>query len=355
VATFSWFALGVSKKLSAEEATELATQVAELTKAGLPLGAGLRALAGELASRRLSQVLLGLADRLDAGDDLADAVDALGSRLPLHLRGLILAGLRSGQLPELLEEYVDIERNRADLRRRLCSSVFYPFMLLILMAALAVVMCVFIVPGFESIFRDFRTDLPDLTKMVIQSSRPTAEGMVALAGLLALVPILLVAMPHVRWFSPLLHRIPIIGPLLRWSHAAEFARLMSLLLAQRVPLPDALRLTSAGMNDADLAWGCRRVADDIENGQVLYQRMAAMRQFPRSMISLIEWGQRASALPDGFRASAEMCEGRARSQGSLLATILLPATLLFIVVFVGIVTTALFMPLISLIDKLSSH
>ena len=131
-------------------------------------------------------------------------------------------------------------------------------MLSIFLAVLSVVICDFVIPDFESIFRDFRTDLPDMTKLVIQCSRPMTESILALVVLLAMVPFLLAAMPRVRWLSPLLHRIPMIGPLLRWSHAAQAARLMSLLLEQRVPLADALRLTSDGLSGADLAWGCRQ-------------------------------------------------------------------------------------------------
>ena len=134
---------------------------------------------------------------------------------------------------------------------------------------------------------------------------------------------------------------------------AQFARLMGLLLDEQVPLPDALRLTAEGLRDADLAWGCRRVADDVENGQVLYERMAAMRQFPPSMIPLVEWGQRAPALPDGFRAAAEMFEGRVQSQGSLLEAILLPIMFLLIIAFMGMFIIAMFLPLISLIQRLS--
>jgi len=353
MATFSWPTLDVSRKLSVEEATELAARVAELTKAGLPLGKGLRALAGELASPRLSHVLRTLADRLDAGDDLAAAVDSLHGRLPPHLRGLILAGLRSGRLPEVLEEYVDLEHSQADLRRRLWSSLLYPFVLLAIMTGLAVFARVFIIGAFVSIFKDFKTELPLMTVWFIRSSWPMTMGMLVLLCLMAFVPILLVAAPHVRWLWPALYKIPMMGPLLRWSHAAQFARLMGLLLDQQVPLPDALRLTSDGLRDADLAWGCRRVADDVENGQVLYESMAAMRQFPPSMIPVIEWGQRAPALPDGFRAAAEMFEGRVQSQGSLLEAILLPVMLLLIIGFVGTFVTAMFLPLISLIQKLS--
>ena len=62
---FHWPSLDATRKLSTEEAAELAARVADLTKAGLPLGEGLRALAQELSSRRLNGVLRALADRLD--------------------------------------------------------------------------------------------------------------------------------------------------------------------------------------------------------------------------------------------------------------------------------------------------
>jgi type II secretory pathway component PulF len=350
---FSWPTLDISRKLSAEEAAELAARVAELTKAGLPLGKGLRALAGELASPRLSHVLRTLADRIDAGDDLAVAVDSIGSRLPPHLRGLILAGLRSGRLPDVLEEYVDLEHSQAELQRRLWASLLYPFLLLAIMTALAVFARVFIIGAFVAIFQDFKTDLPFMTLWFIHSSWPMTGGMVALLCLLTFVPVVLAVAPQVRWMWPILYRVPMMGPLLRWSHAAQFSRLMGMLLDQQVPLPDALRLTSEGLRDADLAWGCRRVADEVENGQVLYERMAELPQFPPSMIPVIEWGQRAPALPDSFRAAAEMFEGRVRSQGSLLEALLLPVMLLLIVGFVGTFVTAMFLPLISLIQKLS--
>jgi type II secretory pathway component PulF len=350
---FSWPTLDISRKLSVEEATELAARVAELTKAGLPLGAGLRALAGELTSLRLTHVLLTLADRLDAGNDLAAAIDSLGYRLPPHLRGLILAGLRSGRLPEVLEEYVDLARSQADLRRRLWSSLLYPFFLLAVLTALVVFTRVAIVARYVDIFRDFQTALPPMTVWFILWSWPMTWGILALLCLVTLVPILLAIAPHAGWVWPMLYKIPMIGPVLRWSHLAQFGRMMNLLLEQRVPLPDALQLTSEGLRDANLAAACRDVADEVANGHALYQSLAQRAQFPLSMIPVIEWGQRAPALPDAFRAVAEMFEGRVRSQSPLLEAILLPMMLMVIVTFVGVFLVAMMLPMISLIQKLS--
>jgi type II secretory pathway component PulF len=350
---FSWPSLDASRKLSPEEATELAARMAELTKAGLPLGDGLRALAGELSGRRLPHVLEALASRLDAGADLAAAFDSIGRYLPPHVRGLVLAGLRSGQLAEVLEEYVDLERSQSDMRRRLLASLLYPFVLLALLTGLTVFVQMFITPKFASVFRDFNCTLPEVTVWFIRSSWLATWGTVVLFCLLAAMPFLLAALPSVSSLWSAMYRIPALGPLLRWSHVAQFARLMSLLTGQRVPLPDALRLASAGLRDANLALGCRRVAEDVDNGLPLVESMAAKRQFPASMIPLVEWGQRAPNLPDAFRAIGEMFEGRVRAQGPLLKAILLPVAFLMLVTFVGLFVVAMFLPLISLIQKLS--
>ena len=136
---FHWPGFDSLEKLSAEETAELAARMADLTKAGLPLGDGLRALADELSGRRLRRVLRALADQLDAGVDLAVAVESQSGRLPTCLRGLVLAGLRSGRLAETLEEYVDLQRSQSELRRRLWLSLAYPFILLVFLTLLAVV------------------------------------------------------------------------------------------------------------------------------------------------------------------------------------------------------------------------
>jgi type II secretory pathway component PulF len=327
--------------------------VAELTKAGLPLGPGLRALAEELPGQRLPHVLRGLADRFDAGDDLVAALESQGRMLPTHLRGLMLAGMRSGRLAEVLEEYVELSRGQLELRRRIWLTLAYPFVLLLFVTAFVAFANLYIVRAFEKIFMDFGTCLPGMTILVLKGSGPMMWFFVGLLGLSVLGPLVLWIAPGVGWVWPMLYRVPMIGPLLRWSHLTQFSRLMGMLLEQQVALPDALRLTAAGSRDVNLARGCRQVADDVERGQVLYEGMAARRQFPASLIPVIRWGQQAPALPDAFRAAAEMFEGRVRSQGTLLETMMLPIMFLGILIFVGFLVIALFMPLIALITRLS--
>jgi type II secretory pathway component PulF len=351
---FHWLGFDPSRKLSAEEAVELAARMGELTKAGLPLGPGLRALAGELPGHRLPRVLRAMADRLDAGDDLAATIETEGRGLPPSLRGLVLAGIHSGRLSEVLEEYVDLQRSQWELRRRVWLSLAYPLVLLVAMTLMAILCKYLIVNEFKKIFDDFQTELPALTKVIISGAGPFALSLVILAGLLVLVPLMLWLAPHVSWVWLVLNRVPMVGPLLRWRHLSQFSRLMGLLLEQQVSLPDALRLTAAGLRDARLAQGCCGAANDVESGRSLGESLAARRQFPASLIPMIQWGQQSPALAEAFRAAAEMFEGRVRAQGTLLESVLLPIMLLVIVTFTGFFVIAMLLPLVSLITRLSS-
>ena len=352
MAGWRWPRFDWTRKLSADEATELAARVAELTKAGLPLGDGLRALADELSGRRLPRVLRRLAQRLDAGDDLVVALESQGRSLPPHLRGLVVVGVRGGRLSEVLEEFVDLQRSQLELRHRVWLTLAYPFVLVLFITLLAIV-SVYIADSFAKIFKDFGARVPILTTIVIDGARPWAWLSVGVAGLFVAIPLLLWLAPGASWIWPLLYRAPMLGPLLRWNHLAHFARLMGLLLEQKVTLPDALRL--ARPECAMPAW-----PEDVwawpttwSAAEALGESMAVRRQFPASVIPVVEWGQHTPALADAFRASAEMFEGRVRSQGTLLDTMLLPIMLLGIVTLVGVLVTALFLPLIALIQLLT--
>jgi len=340
-------------RLSNEEAAELAAHVAELAKAGMPLSNGLRALGQELPSGRLKDVLRSMARELESGAGLDAVLESHRERFPEHVRGLLLAGLRSGRLPEVLEEFVELERDRAELRRRVWRSMAYPIALLSMMCGLVVFFEVQIIPGFARIFEGFEADLPLETQVVLKSAGPGVWFVKTMAVLIGVLLALCWAAPRASWASYLLHGVPLLGPLVRFSRLARFSRMTALLLEQDVRLPEALRLTATGMSDAWLAAGCRRVADEVEAGRSLPDALYGQPQFPTSMIPVIHWGQKESLPADAFRATSEMFEGRVKPQAVFLETILLPLTFLIVVLFVFTTAAALLLPMVSLISCLT--
>ncbi|MCX7428372.1 MAG: type II secretion system F family protein [Planctomycetia bacterium] len=340
-------------RLNLVQSVEVVDEISRLAGAELPLGPGLRALAAELGHGRVARAVRRIAAALDAGATIEDALDAEGTRFPPHVRGLILAGARSGRLGEVLEDFVDLERHRIELRRRIRLILAYPALLMAIMVALCVLLGLFVIPPFESIFRDFDTDLPPITQFVLWLFGTPMWYL--LGGHLLLFASLytLWALPGPVWVKQLCNMAPVVGPLRRWSRLVRFSRLMAILLREEIPLPAALRLTATAMHDANLALGCRRAASDVEAGRPLSESLAVQWQFPDSMIPMIAWGQRNGTLAEAFRAVGEMFEGRAQVQTGMLDILILPFTLMLFVLLAGLIVTALFMPLISLIQNLT--
>jgi type II secretory pathway component PulF len=345
--------INLSMRLSAAEAAELAAGLAELAKAGLPLPAGLRALAEEWPTRRLRPVLLELAEKLEQGVSLEDAINNIGGRLPVHLRGLITAGIRSGHLAEALEQFVDLERTQYDLRRQVWLNLAYPTLLMIVMSFLAILANFYITPQFEHMFRGFGAGLPKITTLILNGAGPVACVLITITVLLLAIPLILSTRIISSWVSPALYILPFIGPPLKWSQMARFSRLMAMFLQQQIPLPEALRLSANGVRDAYLARACRAVAVEIEQGRSLSESIGSKSQFSSDLLPLIVIGERASTLGDAFQSAAEMFEGRASTQSRNLEVFLLPATFLVIICFCGLIVLGLFIPLISLISTLT--
>ena len=116
----------------------MAGRVAELSRAGLPLGPGLRAAAAELPRGRLAAALERLAAGIERGQTLEQAMAAERRALPRTLQALVAAGVRTGNLGELLEEFVHFKQTNDDVRRSVWLAAIYPAFLLGMLAILLV-------------------------------------------------------------------------------------------------------------------------------------------------------------------------------------------------------------------------
>jgi type II secretory pathway component PulF len=335
------------------DAAALTDHLAALARADLPLAPGLRALADQMTASRLKRDIAALADRLEAGVSLADALDGSQRSIPPYLRGAIIAGLRTGQLGNVLEEVALQQQANRDVTRGVWTALAYPLFVLGLLLVLVLVMMAWIVPLFADIFSDFGLDLPVVTQFVIALSAPQWP-LLGLVLLVLLMGLIAVGSYRPSW-SPtnVLFAIPLIGPLWAWSGMTEFCRLLGTLLRFEVPLPEALRLTADGIRDPGIGRASRRLAQQVEHGQALASGVAQSRLFPRSLVALIRWGQQIESLPKALLMAGEIYADRVRYQSMFVKTALPPILLIVVLIVVGFSIAALFIPLIDLLQGLT--
>ncbi len=342
--------------LSPEETARLTDQIASLARSGLPLGPGLGALGSELPGGRLRATLFELADALSQGKPLDEAIQEQKDRIPPHLRGLVLGGLRSGHLGDILGRFSGYMGIGAELQRKLWLSLAYPILSILTALALFVFVNVALVSQFERIFKDFGIPLPRLTISMLMVSHLLREAWPALVIVgVALVVLWLILRVVLR--TPdrrsLATKMPLIGKVWQYTSWAEFCHLLALLLESHLTLPEALRLAGEGVQNSDLDRACLAMADDVEQGQSLAQAMASREALPLGLSRLLRWATKQKAIAEILHMAGEMFEARAKSQATFAGTVL--AVLSVVIVLWGVfsVIAGLMLPMVTLISKLS--
>lgn len=343
-------------RLTDDDVVRLSEQIAGLTRAGMPLAPGLRAAADEVPPGRLRRTLAAIADSVERGASLEEAVAEQGDRIPGHLKGLVLIGARTGNMSQVLGRFVAFVNVGAGLRRGLWVNLAYPAISLFAAFAVLTFVCSTLVSSFEAIFRDFGVPLPKLTILVIAVARLFNVGwgmfVEILIGFVVFAVVFRVVLgPATR--RALLASIPLLGRVWRNSSLAEFCHLLGLLLESGVPLDQSLRLTADGVSDTSVDRASLGLAVDVGRGLTLSQAVARQRIFPRGLERVLRWAEGQQSLPQSLHMVGEMFEAQARAQSGFAGTVVGVFTVFFILFGVAIVVVSLFLPLITLISKLS--
>jgi type II secretory pathway component PulF len=335
--------------LSREEARLMAEQLAVLANAGLPLAAGLRAGSEEMPSRRLSAAMSAVAERLEHGRSLDDVLRGSPRMMPEHMLSLVETGVRAGNLPAVLSQLVEIDRASFDLRRSIRLAIAYPLLLLTLCMLLISFTAMYVLPDLKVVMKELLENPPWATAALFWFSGPhvLAAFGVGLAAVTMAIVLSRISMPPQQW-RWLQTRIPLVGPAILWRGIANWARLVSLLLKQGLPAPEALRLAATGVNDSLMAVEGLRLARSISHGRSIADGLGIIGSLPTAIAPIIRWGEEQNSLPEAFDTVAEMYENRMQQRARLLQATLSPFAFIVVATLAIWFMNALFMPLIKL-------
>ena len=343
--------------LSGSDAELLAGQMANVTGAGLPLSAGLRALSEEVPSRRVRNWLRAISDRLERGQSLGAVAREAEGAWPRYFLAMLSAGQRTGKLPVLLNECVVHLRTTAEVRRELWVALAYPAVLIAVAWLLLSFLGTLILPQFRSIFLGFGTELPGITVAILAWS--DVMGVVGWWSLPALVLVLWLAwifgepLGYERLRDSLVSHVPLFGEARRSAALSEFCRLLSMLVKYEVGLPEAVRLAAGSVRDADLREACFDLATRIQAGESLTDAATQIGRFPQDLLHLFRWADRGEDFAEGLQNASEVLGAQSRVHSHTLAIVFEPAVTIAIGIVVGLTVIALFMPLVKLLNDLS--
>ena len=153
--------------LDPDAAALLVERVRSITATGRPLATGLRATADEMPHGKVAWALRSVAGAVERGETLDEALGEGRTRLPRHLRGIILIGSRSGRMTEVLGRFLEYVNIGDDLRGKLWLALAYPALSLLVSFGVFVFLCVSVVGSFSAVLKDFGVTLTGPTILLL--------------------------------------------------------------------------------------------------------------------------------------------------------------------------------------------
>ncbi len=346
--------LGSTKKIDLEKFLIFNQQFLTLVKAGLPIPRCLDLLADRLTDPKLGKYIRAVRDEVKNGTLLSDAFANQRVFPPMYITS-VMAGEKSGALPEVIERFLGYQRMALAVRKKIVLSLIYPAILVTMVGALIIFMVTYVVPNFAQLYNSLQADLPYLTQILLAVGT-TARGYV-LFGALAVVA----AVVAFRYWSRtetggtavenIQMRLPIVGEIWTKYQVAQFSRVLGTLLLGGIPLVQALETAGNSMGARTVKSALEKVRKLVREGQPLSGSLKTTGIFPPLAIDMIEVGESTGALPAMLTSIAEFFEDDVNTRLTAAMALIEPAIMLFMGGFVAFVLVALYLPIFSLAEK----
>ena len=353
--------IGGRKKVKSKDLSVFTRQFSVMIDAGLPLVQCLEILAQQQENKYFQQILLQVRQDVEEGSTLAAAMGRHPRVFDQLYSNMVEAGETGGILDIILQRLSTFIEKIVKLKRDVVSAMIYPSAVVVLAILAVAVIMVVVIPQFENIFKGLLgpgEQLPLPTRIVVGISGFLAGwgGLIILASVIGTV----VAIKFYyktpngrRTIDRILLKLPIMGDIVRKIAVARFSRTLSTLLSSGVPILQSLDITAKTSGNVIIEEAITKVRSGVERGESFVDPLKATEVFPHMVAQMIGIGEQTGALDAMLGKIADFYEAEVDSAIANLLTLLEPLLIGFLGVTIGSIVIAMYLPLFTLIGKLS--
>jgi type IV pilus assembly protein PilC len=228
--------------------------------------------------------------------------------------------------------------------------------LVVLVIALVVFLVTYVVPNFAQLYSTMSANLPAITRALITIGTTAKEYVLVFAGGLAAAVVLFRFWSRresaQRRIDALILRLPLAGDIWIKYQVAQFSRVMGTLLLGGIPLVQALETAADSLGSSLLRKALEKAKKMVREGQSLSAAARATAVFPGLSVDMIEVGESTGALPTMLNSVAEFYDDDVTIRMTAALSLIEPAIMIFMGLFVAFVLVALYLPIFSLADTL---
>jgi type IV pilus assembly protein PilC len=334
-------------------------QLSTLQDAGLPILRSLQILEQQLKPGLLKAIVGGVADEVEGGGTLSDAMSKYPKAFDKLYVNMINAGEVGGVLDLILTRLADFMEKAAKLKKKVIGAMIYPAVVITIAIGVVSMIMIVVIPKFTAIFASFGAKLPPVTVALLTFSTWFGPGYgwcylcLGPVALTFLIKLIRLSEGGRFVLDTILLKIPIVGGIVGKTAIARFTRTLGTLISAGVPILDAINITKETSGNEVYTRALTKVHDSIREGESMADPLRATKVCDALVVNMIDVGEETGDLDKMLIKVADNYDSDVDVLVGSLISILEPVMVVVLGVIVGFIVVALFMPMISLIETIS--
>jgi type IV pilus assembly protein PilC len=327
-------------------------QLAIMVDTGITLSAALSGIIEQEKNSALRKVLQGLKDAVESGDDFSAALARHPKLFDNTYISLVKASEATGTLGAMLERIAAYMRKEMDTFNKVRSAMAYPMIMMVLATGVTIFLLTYVMPKFMPLFKLRQTQLPTATVVLMSVSEVLINyWYLLLGGAAAIVGGYLYGRR-----TPTGRRIldwikinsPIVGVMFRKVTISRSIRTLGTLLANGVPVIDAIKLAQAvaGNYYYELIW--QKVQEEVTGGKRICEVLRSTPLFPNVLVQMISAGEEAAKLDIILEKVSTYYDSEVENTLKATTSLIEPLMIAMMGIVVGTIGLALMLPIFSL-------
>jgi len=328
-------------------------QLATMLAAGIPLVQAFEIVGNGSDKPAMQKLVLDVKADVEGGTSLHEAL----GKHPLYFDdlyvNLVEAGEQAGALESLLDKIATYKEKTEALKKKVKKALFYPAAVIAVAVIVTIVLLVFVIPQFESLYKGFGANLPAFTQFVIDLSHTIQHqgffiAVVIGAAVWAFIYFKKRSKAMREFLDRVILKVPVIGPILNKSAIARYARTLSTMFAAGVPLVEALDSVAGATGNIVYENAVKKMRDEVATGQRLQRSMENTGLFPNMVNQMIAVGEESGSLDEMSGKVATFYEAEVDNAVDAMSSLLEPLIMVVLGVLVGGLVIAMYLPIFKL-------
>lgn len=338
-----------SEKITLDDMIMFSRQMYSLLKAGIPIIRAMIGLADTTQNKEFKSVLLEVTRQLEQGRELSSALaihNKVFSRLTISM---VKVGEGSGRLEDAFYQLAIYFEKEQETRKRIKAAMRYPTFVILALLVAMIILNIFVIPTFASMFEKFDAELPLMTQILIGTSNFFVNywwllALMLVGGVVAWRRYLNTSAGRFKWDHHKL-KIPFVGDILKRTLLGRYSQSLAMVLRSGVPMTTGLSLTAHAVDNSYMEKAIITMRQDIEKGDSLLRASRSSQLFSQLVLQMVAVGEETGRVDELLQEAADFYEREVDYDLRSLTAKIEPILTVFVAIMVLILALGIFMPM----------